>query len=222
MVFSLCGQKVLGVVDGTLPCPYSDHPQYNTWVQCDDISLSWFTVTLSTPVLKTFLNHECSSSHESWLLLQKLFLDHASATQMQLPLLLGEEDNVILAQKENITSLMGSNEHDRNNLPEINGPNSGDLHDQSRDDAPAEKRAEKGKGKCSVDEHWRRSPKPRRRSALDRIRAPNRAYTRTDLPRGISFSRLQGDPRKRKELKEGKIEYLTPLKTSPENLFLEI
>ncbi|GAA0161340.1 hypothetical protein LIER_17678 [Lithospermum erythrorhizon] len=84
MIFFLRGQKVLGVVDGTLPCPTSDHPQYSTWVQCDDISLSWLTATLSTPVPETFLNHECNSSHEAWLLLQKLFLDHASATQMQL------------------------------------------------------------------------------------------------------------------------------------------
>ncbi|GAA0173404.1 hypothetical protein LIER_27028 [Lithospermum erythrorhizon] len=34
---------------------------------------------------------------------------------------------------------------------------------------------------------------------LVRIRAPDRAYSRTDLPRGSAFSRLQGDPRKRTE-----------------------
>ncbi|GAA0160542.1 hypothetical protein LIER_17076 [Lithospermum erythrorhizon] len=67
-----------------------------------------------------------------------------------------------------------------------------------------------------------RSPEPRRRRALDKIRAPDRAYSQTDLPRGSAFSRLQVDPRKRKEVKNGKIEYLTPLKTSAWNVFLEI
>ncbi|GAA0163687.1 hypothetical protein LIER_39643 [Lithospermum erythrorhizon] len=82
MVVFLRAQKILGVVDRTLPCP--DHPQFSTWVQCDDITLSWLTATLSTHVLETFLNHECNSSYEAWTLLQKLFLDHVSTTEMQL------------------------------------------------------------------------------------------------------------------------------------------
>ncbi|GAA0167895.1 transmembrane signal receptor [Lithospermum erythrorhizon] len=84
MTFFLRGQKVLGVVDGSIICPDETHPQYYTWIQCDDIALSWITSTLSRPVLETFLNHDCNSSNEAWNILQQLFLDHASATQMQL------------------------------------------------------------------------------------------------------------------------------------------
>ncbi|GAA0148625.1 hypothetical protein LIER_08014 [Lithospermum erythrorhizon] len=84
MTFFLHGQKVLGVVDGSIICPDETHPQYYTWIQCDDIALSWITSTLSRPVLETFLNHDCNSSNEPWNILQQLFLDHASATQMQL------------------------------------------------------------------------------------------------------------------------------------------
>ncbi|GAA0152452.1 hypothetical protein LIER_10933 [Lithospermum erythrorhizon] len=61
-----------------------------------------------------------------------------------------------------------------------------------------------------------------KRQPQDRIQAPNRAYSQIDLPRGSAFSRIQGDPKKRKEVKEGKIEYLTSLKTSAGNMFLEI
>ncbi|GAA0138268.1 hypothetical protein LIER_34908 [Lithospermum erythrorhizon] len=81
---------------------------------------------------------------------------------------------------------------------------------------------EKGKGKWPVEEHRWISPEPRRRSALDKIRAPERANSRSDLPWGSAFSCLQNDPRKRKEAKEGRIEYLTLLKTSSRNVFLEI
>ncbi|GAA0143947.1 transmembrane signal receptor [Lithospermum erythrorhizon] len=35
-------------------------------------------------VLETFLNHDCDSSNDGWKILQQLFLDNASATQMQL------------------------------------------------------------------------------------------------------------------------------------------
>ncbi|GAA0156865.1 hypothetical protein LIER_14254 [Lithospermum erythrorhizon] len=48
------------------------------------------------------------------------------------------------------------------------------------------------------------------------------AYPRADLLRGSAFSRLQGDLRKWKEVKEGRIEYLTSLKTSSGNVFLKI
>ncbi|GAA0165988.1 hypothetical protein LIER_21252 [Lithospermum erythrorhizon] len=54
------------------------------------------------------------------------------------------------------------------------------------------------------------------------IWAPDMAYSRADLPRGSAILLLQGDPRKRREVKEGKIEYLTPLKTSTGNVFLKI
>ncbi|GAA0142008.1 hypothetical protein LIER_35496 [Lithospermum erythrorhizon] len=86
----------------------------------------------------------------------------------------------------------------------------------------AEKRAKKGHKKCTVEDNRRQSPDPKRRSTLDMIRVPDRAYSRVDLPRGNAFSRLQGDLRRRKEVKEGKIEYLAPLKTSAGNVFLEI
>ncbi|GAA0184666.1 hypothetical protein LIER_31954 [Lithospermum erythrorhizon] len=55
----------------------------------------------------------------------------------------------------------------------------------------AEKIAEKGRGKRQVEDHRCQSPKPKRRSAFDRIRAPDRAYSRADLPRGSPFSHLQ-------------------------------
>ncbi|GAA0158424.1 hypothetical protein LIER_15455 [Lithospermum erythrorhizon] len=64
----------------------------------------------------------------------------------------------------------------------------------------------------------RHSPEPKRRSALDRIQV----YTSGDVPRRSAFSRTQGDPRKKKEVKEGKIEYLTPLNASAGNVFMEI
>ncbi|GAA0156796.1 hypothetical protein LIER_14201 [Lithospermum erythrorhizon] len=82
--------------------------------------------------------------------------------------------------------------------------------------------AKKCKRKRPEDEHRQRSPEPQRRNALDKIREPDRAYSRIDLPRGSTFSCLQVDPRKRKDIKEGKIEYLTPLKTSAGNVFLKI
>ncbi|GAA0150537.1 hypothetical protein LIER_09461 [Lithospermum erythrorhizon] len=55
-----------------------------------------------------------------------------------------------------------------------------------------------------------------------RIREPDRMYSQTDLPRGSAFSRIQEDPRKRKEVNEGNINYLTSLKTSARNVFKEI
>ncbi|GAA0163858.1 hypothetical protein LIER_19629 [Lithospermum erythrorhizon] len=86
----------------------------------------------------------------------------------------------------------------------------------------AEKQAQKGRRKRPVDNNRRRSPEPKRRSTLDRIWAPDGAYSRTDLPRGSAFTRLQGDLRKRNDLKKGKIEYLAPLNTSTGNVNLEI
>ncbi|GAA0144406.1 hypothetical protein LIER_04863 [Lithospermum erythrorhizon] len=48
----------------------------------------------------------------------------------------------------------------------------------------AENRAEKGHGKRPVEDNRRQSPELKRRSALDRIWAPDKAYSRADLPRG--------------------------------------
>ncbi|GAA0140081.1 hypothetical protein LIER_01502 [Lithospermum erythrorhizon] len=84
MIIFLKGQKMLGIVDGSMPCPEPSHPQYYTWIQCDDIALDWITATLSSSVLETFLNHDCDSSNDAWKILQQLFIDNASATQMQL------------------------------------------------------------------------------------------------------------------------------------------
>ncbi|GAA0164182.1 hypothetical protein LIER_19878 [Lithospermum erythrorhizon] len=56
----------------------------------------------------------------------------------------------------------------------------------------AEKRAEKGRGKRPMEDVRLRSPKPKMRSALDEIGAPDRFYSRADLPRGSAFSRHQG------------------------------
>ncbi|GAA0147907.1 hypothetical protein LIER_36607 [Lithospermum erythrorhizon] len=69
----------------------------------------------------------------------------------------------------------------------------------------AEKRVEKGQGKPPVEESRRRSPDPKRRSALDGIRAPIWVYPRADLPRTSAFSRLQNE-HKKKEAKGENIE----------------
>ncbi|GAA0168947.1 hypothetical protein LIER_23532 [Lithospermum erythrorhizon] len=71
------------------------------------------------------------------------------------------------------------------------------------------KRVERGYEKRLMEETRRQSPHPKRRSALDRIRVPDRGYSRANLPRGSAFSCLQGDPKREKEMKEGKIEYQT-------------
>ncbi|GAA0155105.1 hypothetical protein LIER_38019 [Lithospermum erythrorhizon] len=84
-----------------------------------------------------------------------------------------------------------------------------------------EKRDEKGSGKRLMEETRRRIPEPKRRRALNRIRATDGGYSRADLPRSNTFSRLQ-DEQKKKEAKGGKIEYLTPVRASVENIFLEI
>ncbi|GAA0170810.1 hypothetical protein LIER_24991 [Lithospermum erythrorhizon] len=59
-----------------------------------------------------------------------------------------------------------------------------------------------------MEESVPKSPNPKRRSALDRIRAPDRGYFKAYLPHDIS--RLQ-DEKMKKEVKERKIEYLTAL-----------
>ncbi|GAA0156651.1 hypothetical protein LIER_14095 [Lithospermum erythrorhizon] len=46
----------------------------------------------------------------------------------------------------------------------------------------AKRRAEKGHGKRPMEDNRWRSPEPEKRSALDRIWAPDRAYSRDDLP----------------------------------------
>ncbi|GAA0149471.1 hypothetical protein LIER_43058 [Lithospermum erythrorhizon] len=60
----------------------------------------------------------------------------------------------------------------------------------------AEKRVEKRPRKHPIEETHRQSPNPKRRSALDRIRAPELGYSRADLPRRRAFSHLQGYPKK--------------------------
>ncbi|GAA0155562.1 hypothetical protein LIER_13264 [Lithospermum erythrorhizon] len=46
----------------------------------------------------------------------------------------------------------------------------------------AENRAEKRRGKCPVEDSYWRSPDPKRLSALDRILASAKGYSRVDLP----------------------------------------
>ncbi|GAA0153151.1 hypothetical protein LIER_11463 [Lithospermum erythrorhizon] len=60
-----------------------------------------------------------------------------------------------------------------------------------------EKRAEKGRGKYLVEESRRRSPDPKRRNALDRIRVPDRRYSMADLPR-VAPSRVFGMNKRRR------------------------
>ncbi|GAA0154773.1 hypothetical protein LIER_12660 [Lithospermum erythrorhizon] len=50
-----------------------------------------------------------------------------------------------------------------------------------------EKRDEKGRGKHPMEEAHRRSPEPKIRSALDRIWAIDKGYSKADLPRGNTF-----------------------------------
>ncbi|GAA0164754.1 hypothetical protein LIER_20312 [Lithospermum erythrorhizon] len=72
-----------------------------------------------------------------------------------------------------------------------------------------------------MGETHRRSPEPKRFSALDIIRALDRGYFRADLPRGSAFCRLQDE--QQKESKGGVIEYLTPppFSASVGSIFLE-
>ncbi|GAA0168613.1 hypothetical protein LIER_23289 [Lithospermum erythrorhizon] len=58
-------------------------------------------------------------------------------------------------------------------------------------------------------------------SALQQADLP-RGYSRADLPCGNAFSQLQGDPKKKMEVNEGRIEYLTPLNASEGNVFMKI
>ncbi|GAA0174936.1 hypothetical protein LIER_28215 [Lithospermum erythrorhizon] len=85
----------------------------------------------------------------------------------------------------------------------------------------AEKRAEKGREKRPVEESRQRSPDPKRRSAFNKIKVPDRGYSRADLPRSSAFSHLQDE--QKKEAKWGKIEYvLNPLRASVGHIFMEI
>ncbi|GAA0166911.1 hypothetical protein LIER_40271 [Lithospermum erythrorhizon] len=84
IIIFLRGQKVLAVVDGTMPCPDSSHPQYDMWIQCNDIALSWIHVTLNPSVNETLLNYACQLAHDAWVLLEQLFQDHTSTTRMHL------------------------------------------------------------------------------------------------------------------------------------------
>ncbi|GAA0162059.1 hypothetical protein LIER_43594 [Lithospermum erythrorhizon] len=52
------------------------------------------------------------------------------------------------------------------------------------------KKNEKGRGKHPMDETRQRSPKPKRRSPLDKIRAPDRGYFRLYFLRRSAFLRL--------------------------------
>ncbi|GAA0143569.1 hypothetical protein LIER_35766 [Lithospermum erythrorhizon] len=54
------------------------------------------------------------------------------------------------------------------------------------------------------------------------IPAPDRGYSQADLPRQNAFSSLQGHMEKTKEVKKGKIEYLTPLNASTGNVLMDI
>ncbi|GAA0154504.1 hypothetical protein LIER_12463 [Lithospermum erythrorhizon] len=60
----------------------------------------------------------------------------------------------------------------------------------------AEKRAEKGHGKRPAEKSRRRSPDPKRRSVLDRIREADRGHSRVDLPRNNAFSCLRDEQNK--------------------------
>ncbi|GAA0168582.1 hypothetical protein LIER_23265 [Lithospermum erythrorhizon] len=82
LIIFLRGQKLLGVVDGTMPCPSPNHVQYDLWTKCNDIALSWLHATLSVPVNETLLNFDCQTAFAAWTILGQLFLDNASATQM--------------------------------------------------------------------------------------------------------------------------------------------
>ncbi|GAA0163106.1 hypothetical protein LIER_19058 [Lithospermum erythrorhizon] len=77
----------------------------------------------------------------------------------------------------------------------------------------AEKRAKRGRRKDPMEEIRLRSPNPKR-SAVDNIRAPDRGYSKANLPRVSAFSHLQGVAKKKREVWEGTIEYLTHLNAS--------
>ncbi|GAA0166783.1 hypothetical protein LIER_21862 [Lithospermum erythrorhizon] len=80
----LGNKKLLPLVNGNLPQPPDDHPEFATLVQCDDLVHSWINATISLPVLETLLNHNCTSALHAWQTLNQLFLDHGQPTRMNL------------------------------------------------------------------------------------------------------------------------------------------
>ncbi|GAA0173004.1 hypothetical protein LIER_41442 [Lithospermum erythrorhizon] len=82
MIIFLRGQKVLGIVDGTMPCSPPNHAQYDLWTQRNDISLSSIHSSLSPSVNDTLLHFDCQNAFDIWKILGQLFQDNASATQM--------------------------------------------------------------------------------------------------------------------------------------------
>ncbi|GAA0175988.1 hypothetical protein LIER_42007 [Lithospermum erythrorhizon] len=84
IIIFLRGQKALSVVDGIMSCLDSSHPQYDMWIQCNDIALSWIHATLNLSVDQTLLNYNCQLAYNAWVILEQLFQDHTSATRMHL------------------------------------------------------------------------------------------------------------------------------------------
>ncbi|GAA0153071.1 hypothetical protein LIER_37618 [Lithospermum erythrorhizon] len=80
----LGSQKLLPLVDGTLPRPDDDHPQLENWIQCDDLVQSWIHAILSLPLLETLFNHDCTSATQVWDTLNQLFMDHTQPTRIGL------------------------------------------------------------------------------------------------------------------------------------------
>ncbi|GAA0163232.1 hypothetical protein LIER_19146 [Lithospermum erythrorhizon] len=80
-IIFLGSQRLFRFVDGTLPRPDPTHP-YSTWVQYDELVHSWINSTHAYPMMKTLLNHDCTSAQHVWLTLEHIYLDHAQSTRM--------------------------------------------------------------------------------------------------------------------------------------------
>ncbi|GAA0172367.1 hypothetical protein LIER_26209 [Lithospermum erythrorhizon] len=69
-------QDILGIVDGTIPQPAPNHPQYKVWIRCDRLAHSLINSSLTPAVLETLLNYDCSSAIYARIQLEKLFQIH--------------------------------------------------------------------------------------------------------------------------------------------------
>ncbi|XP_019251350.1 PREDICTED: uncharacterized protein LOC109230290 [Nicotiana attenuata] len=75
----LKSHNLLSIIDGSIPYPSVDHPEFKLWTQCDTITMSWINATLSPPVLDTLLNFSCETSKDAWDTLASLYLDQVSS-----------------------------------------------------------------------------------------------------------------------------------------------
>jgi hypothetical protein len=90
----LKGHSLYGFVDGSNPCPSSiistpsktgatvaPNPAYMAWNLQDQLIIGALTTSLTESILSHVV--KCTTSHEVWITLQRLFASHAKARTMQ-------------------------------------------------------------------------------------------------------------------------------------------